>query len=64
MKRLMVAAVLAASFALGAATAGAAPIDCPGSQVAVHDGGDSWSCENKAGNTNESDKDKNANHPH
>jgi len=62
MKRLILAAVVGLSVALGAGAASAAPINCPGSQVATHDAGDQWDCVNKAGNANQSDKEKNDNH--
>lgn len=63
MKRLLVIAAIAASAIGFGSAAQAAPITCPGSQVATHDAGDQWDCVNPAGNANQSDKEKNDNHP-
>ncbi len=59
-KALIAVAIVASLFAGGSASA--APINCPGSQVATHDAGDQWDCVNRGGNANESDKEKNDNH--
>lgn len=64
MKTMIVAVSLVALPFIGGTTVTAAPITCDNGQTVVHDGGDRWSCQNKAGHTNESDKDKNDNHPH
>ena len=64
MKKLLLAGLLALGTMLGVATAtDAAPITCPGAQVAEKTG-EFWECVNPAGNTNEADRDKNPNgHP-
>ena len=62
MKKFVVAIAIVALPLFGASSAQAAPITCPGSQVATHNAGDQWDCVNKAGNANESDQEKNANH--
>jgi hypothetical protein len=64
MKRVLVALALAGTMTGVVVTnVSAAPINCPGSQVAVHDDSDQWSCVNKAGHGNESDQEKNDHHP-
>lgn len=63
MKRFLVIGIIGASLALSASPSQAAPITCPGSQVATHNAGDQWDCVNKGGNANESDQEKNDNHP-
>jgi hypothetical protein len=64
MKKLLIAGLFALSVTFGAvAHADAAPINCPGAQVATKTG-DWWSCVNPADHENESGKDKNPNgHP-
>jgi len=62
MKKLIVAIAIVAMPLVGAAGTSAAPINCPGSQVATHNAGDQWDCVNPGGNTNESDKEKNDHH--
>lgn len=62
MKRLILAAVLAAAFAfLGRGwgpDASASPIACPGAQTAVHTSDGGWFCENPAGHENASERPK------
>lgn len=64
MKKLIIVGLFGISVALGSVgSANAAPINCPGAQVAEKTS-DWWSCVNPAGNENESGKDKNPNgHP-
>jgi hypothetical protein len=56
----IVAALLAGSAAVGAATASADPIDCPAGQTSVKVA-DGWTCENRAGHDNMSEDPKNPN---
>jgi hypothetical protein len=62
MKKIILISTVAIAIGFGGATTSAAPITCPGSQVATHNAGDQWDCVNPGGNTNESDKEKNDNH--
>jgi hypothetical protein len=63
MKKFLVAVAIVAVPFVWSGGASAAPINCPGAQVTVHNAGDQWDCVNPAGNTNESDQEKNDNHP-
>jgi hypothetical protein len=63
MKTKVAAVVLGLTIAatgIGISTADAAPITCPGPQVAEKIG-DWWQCVNPADNVNESDTDRNPN---
>ncbi len=62
MRKFLIGSTLAIGLALGAigATVDAAPITCPGAQVAEKTGG-WWSCVNPADHENESGADRNPN---
>jgi len=61
MKKLIIVGLFAAGVVFGwGGTASAAPITCPGAQVATKTG-DWWSCVNPADHENESGADKNPN---
>ena len=64
MKRRIAALGLAIAATMGlligfSGVASAAPINCPGGQIATHDGG--WDCVNKGGNTSNAEDPKNPN---
>jgi hypothetical protein len=62
MRRLIIAAMFAASVILGFAVhISAAPITCPPPQVATHDAGGPWYCLNPGGNPSGADETKNPN---